>query len=56
MRSAGRLAVLVISALAVLWIAGAVNQHIDNVTYNKCKIADQRFSFDAPMQCEEIKP
>lgn len=51
-----RLAVLVASALAILWIAGAVNQYLNNVTYNKCKIADQRFSFDEPMKCEEIKP
>lgn len=56
MQRAGRLALLVTSALAILWIAGAVNQYIDNVTYNKCKIADQRFSFDEPMKCEEIKP
>lgn len=50
-----RLAVLVASALAILWIVGAVNQYIDNVTYNKCKIADNKYKYDAPMKCEEVK-
>lgn len=49
-----RLAVLVAMALAILWIAGAVNQHLNNVTYNKCRIADQKFKYDEPMKCEEV--
>lgn len=49
-----RILLATILALAILWIAGAVNQHLNNVTYNKCKIADQRYKYDAPMKCEEV--
>ena len=48
MQRAGRFTLLVISALAILWIAGAVNQYLNNVTYNKCRIADQKFKYDTP--------
>lgn len=52
MQRAGRLAVLIVKISIFLYVAGTVNQYIDNRTYNKCMISKQKY--DRGQKCEEV--